>query len=319
MSNPCAVLVLGGAGFVGSNIACLMARHGHRVAVLDGLLPNTGGRSENLESVRKQITFLSTTIEETERLAEIVAEYDCVVDAMAWTSHQDAMRNPVYDLTLNARSHLALFACVPALAGKKLIFLGSRGQYGDPKTAAILDDTAMLPEDIQGIHKVAAESYFRVFSKCHGLDAVALRFPNCFGRCQRTTGSDIGLVGSFIRDALAGHAIEVYGASRTRCVVYAQDVANVVSRLCTIPSTGFQGFNMSGQQITIKELAATIVRLVGRGTVVERRMPQEISAIEMGDAVMNQQKLMSGIGRIPKTSLDESLTDTIAYFNEARA
>ena len=208
MSGASRVLVLGGAGFIGSHVTRRLVEAGARVVVIDGLLEGTGGRREHLEPVLPQIRFLDRRGQDVPNLAAIVGECDAVVDAMAWTAHRLALQNPVHDLHLNAASHLHVVQLLRR--GQKAIYLGARSQFGNPPVAEIAEDSPMTPVDVQGIHKVTGESYYRVYARIRNFDAISLRFPNCFGERQPTTGEDIGLVGQFIRTALCGGTIEVF-------------------------------------------------------------------------------------------------------------
>ena len=112
---------------------------------------------------------------------------------MGWTSHNAALQDPAYDLSLNIGAHLSLLKALKATP-RSAIYLGSRAQYGRPNVVEITEETPMIPEDVQGLHKVAAEGHFRIASK-FGLPAVSLRFPNCFGERMPSQGDDIGLIG----------------------------------------------------------------------------------------------------------------------------
>ncbi len=320
MSHPTrhTALIAGGAGFIGSHVTKRFHGAGYAVTVIDGFLEQTGGREENLFPIIANIKLINREIDRVDGLAAIVDQSDVIVDCMAWTSHLLALQDPIYDLTLNAESHLHLIRHVPDGADKKIIFLGSRGQYGKPPVATITEDTPMLPEDVQGIHKLAAESYYRVYAKLKNLNVASLRFPACFGVNQPTSGRDIGLIGGFIRDLLEGKSIEVYGRRRRRYFVYADDLAEVVFGLSTTPFCGFSAFNYSGMAMFLEDLANKLIEVVGRGSYKIQELPAEISHIDIGDADFSDQRLHAYLGEIQKTDQDDALSTTVAYFRGAR-
>ncbi len=308
------VFILGAAGFIGSNLAEKFIKSGYKVIALDGFLDQTGGSKKHIDTIIDQIDFIDQRIEYVDDLPELVKSVDIIVDCMAWTSHHSAINNPIHDLELNAGSHLALLTKIPKNSNQKFIYLGSRGQYGNPNEDLIDENTPLIPEDIQGIHKLAAESYYRVYSKLKNINVVSLRFPNCFGRNQPISRSDIGLIGSFIKDALAENVIDIYGEGRRRNIIYVDDLVNVIGELVKRNLTGFNAYNINGFNVSIYELAKQIVSVVGKGTVSVKKMPGEIEAIDIGNAEFSDEKIRNLIGEIPKTELKKAISDTVDYF-----
>jgi len=303
------VLIAGGAGFVGSHIADRFINSGWAVRIVDGLMPRTGGRAPHVD---KRAQFTPSRVEDAGHELEMaLAMADLVVDAMGWTSHNSALKDPEYDLALNVGAHLALLRALRATP-RPVIYLGSRTQYGRPAVAEITEDTPMMPEDVQGLHKVAAEGHFRIASK-FGLPAVSLRFPNCFGERMPTQGDDIGLIGSMIRDFLRGDTVEIYGAGRRRSIVYAGDVAEVVFRVASAGFTSFAPYNISGTRIAIEELSNLVQPLAGGGRIVNKPMPSQVAAIESGDSPVSDQRLQNWIGPIPQSDLHAALCRTVEY------
>jgi len=312
-------LVLGGAGFIGSHIADNLIRNGEKVIVLDGLLPKTGGKLENLKSF---INLLDDFIEvDFNKLADkelnnLINRVDIVINSMAWTAHHGAISDPIYDLSLNQISHLRLAQALRLHPEKCCIYLGSRTQYGLVNDKVITEDLSMHPQDIQGIHKTAAESYFRVFSNLGGASSVSLRFANCFGEGQPYDGTDIGLVGSLIRDLLRGREITVYGNNRSRELVYVRDVANIVYLISKQKIIGFSAFNIGGVKISIEQLVKILIRKIGHGSYVIKKLAGDIKAIDTGSAFLCTKKLDSILGVQLATPLEDALLLTILYFKE---
>lgn len=308
------VLVLGGAGFIGSHIVRRFLEHGDTVAVIDGLLPRTGANRAHVPADR--VGFVAARVEDVADLPERLAAADVIVDCMGWTCHRLALADPEYDLQLNAGSHLSWLARYRGRAGQRLIYLGSRGQYGRA-VGEVTENTPMQPADIQGIHKLAAEHHFRFYSECERVPAISLRFANCTGRNQPVSGPDIGLVGGFVRDALLDRTIEVYGTGRRRPVAAADDVARLAVRCAEIPAEGFTAFNVPAHEIALETLAGEIVRRAGSGRVRQCEMPEEVRQIDVGDAAFSAAKLQGAMD-FTMTPVDAMLEETLAYFRERR-
>ncbi len=309
------VLILGGSGFIGSNIAqrFCRCRAKYNVVIIDGLLEGACGQRANLKGIKKDVRFIECKIENVGNLKNLVKSCDIIIDCMALTPHRTGINNPIYDLRLNAESHLVLIQHLINFQGKNIIYLGSRSQYGNVDSGKIVEMTPMNPNDIQGIHKLAAESYYRIYSKLYGFNVVSLRFPNCFGKNQPVEGEDIGLIGSFIRDALNGKTVEVFG-NRKRNLVYVDDVAEVVFKLANKHFVGFNAFNLSGHRVTIELLASSIISITGHGKLETVKLPERLKAIDIGDAELNDNKLKKFLGKIPKTDLQVAFRKTIEYF-----
>jgi len=308
------VTLFGGAGFIGSRIALACLRGGHRVRVIDGLLARTSGRRENLAPVAADIDFRAARIEHVGDLDRVLAESDVIVDCMGWTQHRAALDDPLYDLELNVASHLHWLRRVPDHLRAKVVYLGSRGQYADPATGDIGEDDPQEPRDVQGIHKAATERHFRLAASLRDLDVVALRLPACIGPNQPAEGEDIGLVGGFARDLLAGRAIRVYGRGRRRAVAYVDDVAEIVCQLARLPGRGFQAYNLRGDVLPIEDIAKRLVAIVGRGSVEVADLPRDIAAIDSGAAAFREDRLRAALGgAVPRTPVDEALAATVRH------
>ena len=310
-------LIAGGAGFIGSHIAARFVQAGHEVTVVDGLLARTGGCRENLAGLLPGIQFFDVPVERVSNLAGLVAESDLLVDCMGWSCHRLALQDPLYDMQLNIGSHLALINAVAPGSGKRVILLGSRGQYGNPKVERITEATPSNPQDVQASHKQAAESDWHVFSRIKGLAVISLRLGNCFGPRQPVRGEDIGLVGGFIRDLLQGRQVELFGTGRRRPVIYAGDVAEAVYRCAQASFHGFQMFNLAGTDVILEELLELLICEVGQGSYHLRELPAEVKAIDVGNAAFSGERLEAFLGGVPLTSLEAGIKRTVDYFRRA--
>ena len=310
------VIIFGGLGFIGSNLAKYYSRLGHKTTIVDGLLPGSGGNMKNINDVHN-VYVIEKRIEVVANLSDVLNEYDIIIDTMGWTSHRDALQYPMKDVELNLVSHLQLIMALNGLKNKKVVYLGSRGQYGLVSDDMIKESDPMKPVDVQGIDKAAAESFFRIYSKIFKFDVISFRFSNCFGRNQKVFSDDIGLIAGFIRYSLAGKTIVVYGEERKRSILYIDDLIRIIYQASLQKYKGFIPININGISIKILELAQKIVNITKKGRVVVKKIPSDIEKIDVGNAPMDETQLQKLIGKIEYSDLDLSLTETINYIKSA--
>lgn len=303
------ILILGGLGFLGSHLVMTLAGSNARTTVIDGCIDGTGSNLKN-RIQKPNVEYILKKIEEVEELQTLLDSHQVVIDCMGWTSHGEAFVNPTFDLELNLLSHFHLIKYLDKR--HKVIYLGSRGQYGKCVGTEIYEETALLPIDVQGIHKNAAEGHFRIYSKRQGFSIISLRLSNCFGPFMKFTGNDIGLIGSMIKDALANKPISVYGTNRMRSVVYAPDLAAIVSQLIYKDwPAGFTAYNLNGSTVPIHILASEIVRICNKGTILIEEVPEEVKALDTGNEKLNENKIKFVLGELKITPPAIALTSTI--------
>jgi UDP-glucose 4-epimerase len=314
-------LILGGAGFIGSHIVERFVKEGWNAVVIDGMNERTSARRENLSGIQG-ITVIDKCVEDVTNLDEYLSSADVVIDAMAWTAHLLALHEPEFDHRLNQASHLHVATALAKHPAKRLVFLSSRGVYGAFVGGEIMEETPLLPEDIQGVHKLAAESYYRIYAKLHKYSVVSLRFGNCFGERMPTRGQDIGLIGGFIRDVLEGRVIEVFGTHRTRPVVYVLDVVEYVWRIASADSfdAPFTALNVNGKNIGIHDLAQQVVDACAAegavGECVVKPLPHEIKTIDIGSTPVNADRIRVLTNFSPSSDWTQAMKRTVEHFKK---
>jgi nucleoside-diphosphate-sugar epimerase len=313
---PTRALVLGGAGFIGSHVAAALVRRHVAVTVLDGFLPEGGARTTNLADVAGRIQMIRSRVEDCADLDAVVGEATVVIDCLGLAAHHIGMAEPMRDLELNLRSHLVVIESLRRVRGRRVVYLGSRGQYGRPTGGTVTEDTAQVPVDPQGVHKLAAESLYRIYAERGELEAVSLRLSNTFGEHQRTTGGDLGLVGGFIRDLLAGRTVQVFGDSgRTKALLYVRDAAEItVETALGLPVERFAAFNVAGTEVTLQQLLDLLVTETGSGAWTVAPFPEHVRQMDSGDAPYSDARLAQALGALPRTDVHDALRTTVAYF-----
>lgn len=309
-------LVLGGAGFLGSHITEAFLRHGFDVTVVDGLMPRTGGRKENLKECLSAIELMVGDVDQVQGLEQSAESADVIVDCMGWTLHAEAQADPTYDLELNVGSHTAFLARAAKRIAGHAILLGSRGQFGKQKQLQIHEDACFHPVDVQGVHKVAAEDTFRLYSQRYGFPCSSLRLPNCFGPRQKTEGKELGTLGDLLSAAADSRDYAVYYPDRPKQVAYCADVAEDVVRLAMSDAKGFEGLNYPGMTVSMRQIGDTLNAICGYSCWYE----QDVSSphIDVGEATMVGDKLAATIKGWSTTTLSTALSETLTYFESRR-
>ncbi len=307
------VLILGGCGFIGSNLSRhFFAEKGDQVIIIDGLLDLTGGNLENIASFHDKVELIQEKIEDIQNLGEIIDRADVIFDCLAWTSHHGALLDPMYDIKLNLQSHIYLLNHYQHLRNKFIIYMGSRGQYGMGQTQPIDENLPMLPNDVQGINKLAAEHYYRVYADLYQLNVVSLRIPNCFGENQPLQ-NDLGLVGLFITQSLNNEEIVVFDVNRKRNFLYVQDLCQISDQIISQGLTGFNPFVVAGKNLVIWSLVEEIIKITKTGSVKVIESLEKNIKIDIGNSEIHDDKLCSLV-QYQNTPLELALTRTINYF-----
>ena len=319
MLNRRKILILGGAGFIGSNLAIEFFNKGARIKIVDGFLKHTGANIDNIKTILEEVEFYDCKVENCSDLRRLVQESDLIIDSMGLTSHVFGMEHLLVDVRINLISHIHVIDALKSSKHKKVIYLGSRGQYGRViKESVITEDTSQRAIDSQGVAKTAAESLYRIYAQKFGFRVLSLRITNCFGENQKFDASDIGLVGSFIRDVSAGKAVEVFGNSnRKKNLVYVKDLVRIIAKLSTVNFDTFEVYNVAGDEVSLATLLDTIIRCIGEGRYTTGDFPDSIRKIDVGEAQFNDDKLKAKLGTLNYTEIETSIRKTVTYFQRA--
>lgn len=305
------------AGFIGSNLASEFIDLGAKVKILDGFVEGTGANIDNIREFAHHVDLYKFRIEEFEDLPEIVKASDLIIDSIAFTSHLLGVENPILDARLNLMSHIYLIDGLKNTRKKKVIYLGSRGQYGNIKEPVITEETPQTPVDPQGINKSSAENYFKFYAAKYDFYITSLRITNCFGENQKVFGDDIGLVGSFIKDILDGKTVEIYGdKQRRKNLIYVKDLVKIITKLGMYDFNSFEAYNVAGLEVTLSQLLDGITGCIGKGGYIVKPFPENIKSINVGEAEFSDNKLRHKLGDIQLTDFNDSLVNTVKYFKE---
>jgi len=229
------------------------------------------------------------------------------------------MENPALDVDINCHGTLNLArACAEAGRAVKVVYAGSRGQIGEPLYLPVDEAHPTNPTDVYGINKLAAEKYLLLFGKVYGFPVVSLRLNNVYGpRCQMHQGF-YGILNWFIRRAMTGEPITVYGeGSQTRDYVYIDDVVDAFLLVAQRREADGEIFFVgSGVETVFLDMVKEVLRAVGQGSYVHVPFPPTREKIDIKRFVVSYEKLQRVTGWEPHTTLAEGVAKTVEFYRK---
>jgi UDP-glucose 4-epimerase len=311
------VMVTGGLGFIGSNLARILVDLGADVLLVDSLIPDYGGNLFNIDGFADRVRVNVADIRQQSTMNYLVRDRDVIFNLAGQVSHIDSMRDPYTDLEINCRSQLTILeACRYNNPGVKLVFAGTRQVYGRPDSLPVDESHLVRPTDVNGINKAAGEYYHLVYNNVFGVRACSLRLTNVYGPRQLIKHNRQGFVAWFIRLAIEGRTIPIYGdGSQLRDFVYVDDAADAFLRAGASDACNGEVFNVAGDDpISHRDLTTLLVRMAGSGRVEYVEWPAEKKAIDIGSFFADSSKFTKTTGWTRTVPLAEGLRRTIEFY-----
>ncbi|HEY4301778.1 MAG TPA: NAD-dependent epimerase/dehydratase family protein, partial [Candidatus Didemnitutus sp.] len=310
------ILITGGLGFIGSNLARVLAGSGAHVTVVDSLIPEYGGNLRNLHGAPEGITVNIADVRDRFSIRYLVRNHDVLFNLAGQTSHLDSMRDPFTDLDINATAQLSLLeACREFNPTLDIVFASTRQIYGRPRYLPVDEKHPITPVDVNGVNKAAGEQFHLLYQNVYGLRTRVLRLTNTYGPRMRIKDARQTFLGVWIRQILTGRPIEVWGGTQLRDFNFVDDAVSALLQVALEPKTIGEAFNLgSAEHISLRELAALLVEVAGRGSFEIRAFPDELKKIDIGDYYSDCSKIERALNWKAATPLREGLAATIRYF-----
>jgi len=314
------VLITGGLGFIGSTLAIRLAGEGAKIVIVDSLIPGYGGNLFNINPVKDKVRVIIADVRDTGQMNKLVGGQDLIFNLAGTLSHVDSMRDPMTDLEINCRAQLSLLESVRKYnPDVRIVFAGTRNQYGKAKYLPVDEDHPQEPTDINGINSIAAEKYHLMYTKVYGIKTVSLRMTNTFGPRHQMKHSRQGVLNWFIRLILEGQEVKLYGTgNQIRDVNYIDDVVEALYLTGRSEKGWGEAYNLGGIPVSLSEFVKTAVKTAKMGRVSVVPFPEEREKIEIGDYIASYEKIKKTYGWVPKTKLTEGIEKTIGYYLKYR-
>jgi UDP-glucose 4-epimerase len=314
------VMITGGLGFIGSNLARRLVDLGAEVLLVDSLIPDYGGNLFNVHDIRERVRINISDVRDRYSLRTLIDGQDYLFNMAGQVSHLDSMADPYTDLEINVRSQLTIVeTCRHTNPEVRIVHAATRQQYGRPTYLPVDENHLMTPADVNGVHKIAGEAYYMLYHEVYGLRATSLRLTNTYGPRQLICHKRQGVIGWFIRLALLGEEITLYGdGSQVRDMTYVGDAVEALLMAGASDQAIGQVYNLGGlRPISLRELAETLVELAANGSRVTCvPFPSERKAIDIGDFYADYSKIERGLGWRPVVDLREGLERTLDYYRK---
>lgn len=311
------VLITGGLGFIGSNLARRLVDLGAQVLLVDSLIPKYGGNFANIADIAQAVRVNIADVRDEHGMRYLVRDQDFIFNLAGQVSHLDSMIDPYTDLEINARSQLSILeACRYGNPAAKIIFASTRQIYGKPEYLPVDERHPLQPVDVNGINKLAGEWYHIVYHNVYGLPTVSLRLTNTYGPRMRVKDARQTFLGWWIRQLLEGQTLQIYGDGRQlRDFNYVDDAVEALLLAASQDAANGQIFNLGGDDpISLLELAQLMVEVFGNGRYELIPFPPDRKQIDIGDYYGDYNKIKHSLGWQPQTSLRDGLTQTLTYF-----
>ncbi|MBI3380336.1 NAD-dependent epimerase/dehydratase family protein [Candidatus Gottesmanbacteria bacterium] len=314
------ILVTGGLGFIGSNLAIKLVDLGAHVEIVDALIPQYGGNLFNIEAVKDKLKVVKGDIRDKKIVDALVKSKEIIFNLAGTLSHIDSMADPMTDLEINCRAQLSLLESVrkynPAV---KIVFAGTRNQYGKAKYLPVDENHPQEPTDINGINNIAAEKYHLMYTHVYGIKTVSLRMTNTFGPRHQMKHPRQGVLNWFIRKIFDNEEVVLFGdGKQIRDVNYIDDV---ISALLIVGQSKYgwgEAYNLGGTPVSLLDFVKTTIKIVGRGSYKLEPFPSDRKQIEVGDYIASWDKMKKTYGWKPITSVENGIKITLDYYQKCR-
>jgi UDP-glucose 4-epimerase len=312
------ILITGGLGFIGSNLARRLVSLGARVTLLDSLIPQYGSNVFNVNDIKEQVSLNISDVRDPYAMAYHVKDQDFLFNLAGQTSHLDSMNDPRTDLDINASAQLSILeACRKNNPDIKIVFASTRQLYGKPDYLPVDEMHPIRPVDVNGINKLAGEWYHLLYNNVYGIRSCALRLTNTYGPAMRVKDARQTFLGIWVRLLIEGKLIKVFGdGEQLRDFNYVDDCVDALLHAGADERANGKVYNLGSREVVnLKTLAAQMVELEEDGRYELVAFPADRKAIDIGDYYSDFSLIETELGWSPKINLEEGLRRTMAYYH----
>jgi len=310
------VLITGGLGFIGSNLARRLVNLGANVTLVDSLIPEYGGNPFNVADIEDRLNINISDVRDSHAMRHLVSDKDYLFNLAGQTSHMDSMENPYTDLDINCRAQLSILeTCRAYNPDIKIVFASTRQIYGKPDYLPVDEKHLLRPTDVNGINKMAGEWYHILYNNVYGIRASALRLTNTFGPRMRVKDARQTFLGIWIRLLVENKPIEVWGGDQLRDFTFVDDAVEALLLAAVRDESDGQVYNLGGcKPVTLEDLAKLLLKVNGGGEYQLREFPKDRKRIDIGDYYADDTRIRSELGWTPAVDLEDGLARSLEFY-----
>jgi UDP-glucose 4-epimerase len=312
------ILITGGAGFIGSNLAEKLVSMQAHVTIVDAMIPPYGGNKKNLAEIKKNIKFIHGDIRRKELMNSLAGGKDFIFHLAGQTGRVISMKNPKLDFDINCNGTLTVLNAIKKQKKKaKLIFASSRGVIGKPLYFPVDEHHPTYPRDVYGAHKLAAENYCTIYAREYGIPVTILRFNNVYGpRCQ-IKSNHYGTINLFIAYALQGKRIQLYGdGKQTRDYLYVDDAVTSLVKASDTKANNHIFFVGTEREHSLLEVVQIIKKHIKSLEFEIVSYPPSLLKIDFPRFVSSYGKINTVLRWTPKTTIRSGIKTTIGHYKK---
>ena len=313
------VLITGGMGFIGSNLARRLIKYDNQVTVADSLIPEYGGNFRNLYDLQDQVTINLSDVRDPFSINELIKDQNYLFNLAGQTSHLDSMENPFTDLDINAKAQLSILeACRKNNPDIRIVFASTRQIYGKPQYLPVDEKHALHPADVNGVNKIAGESYHILYNEVYGIPSSVLRLTNTYGPRMRIKDARQTFLGIWIRNLLEGKPIQIFGdGKQRRDYNFVEDVIDALLIGATRTEAVGKVYNLgSPDPLSLEDTAKVMCKLTHGSAYEFVSFPKDRQAIDVGDFSCDYSSFASSFGWEPRVSFEDGILRSFEYFKQ---
>lgn len=313
------VLITGGLGFIGSNLALRLVELGSQVTLVDSLIPKYGGNLWNIEQIKDKVRVNISDVRDIHSMRYLVQGQDILFNLAGQTSHIDSMEDPYTDLEINAHAQLSILeACRHYNPDMKVVFASTRQIYGRPEYLPVNEAHPQKPVDVNGINKMAGEHYHLVYNDVYNIRSCILRLTNTYGPRMRIIDARQTFLGIWIRNLIEGKPIKIFGdGNQIRDFNYVDDVINAMLVVAQDDRSNGKVYNLGARdKLNLTDAAKLLVTIHKGGEFEHVVFPKDRKIIDIGDYWGDYSLIENTLGWTPNVSLEQGFRKTIDYFIE---
>ena len=315
------VLITGGLGFIGSNLAIRLVQSGASVTLLDSMHPTCGANYFNIDPIKNDVEVVEGDSCNFDLVCRLIRGKAFIFNLAGHVSHIESMQEPFEDLQMNTIAPLTVLeACKRENREARLVYSGTRQSYGRPDTVPLVETQLLKPVDVNGVNKMAGEWFHMVYHGAYGIRCSSLRLINTYGPRQLVKHARQGFVGWFIKQAIEGEEIQVFGdGQQVRGFNYVDDVVDALMIAAVHDKAQGDYFNLGGERaVALEEFVKLLLKAAGHGSYRIVPFPGDKKAIDVGSVYSSAAKFNFATGWRGRVPIEEGLVRTVEYYKQHR-